>query len=35
MYVYKMGIPQKLHVHRLKFGRKYIDEVDSDRRLDI
>lgn len=31
----KWGIPQKLHVQRLKFGRRYFDEVDGDHRLDI
>lgn len=31
----KWGIPQEFHVHRLKFGRRYFDEVDGDRRLDI
>lgn len=31
----KWGIPQEFHVQRLKFGRRYFDEVDGDRRLDI
>lgn len=31
----KWGIPLEFCVQRLKFGRRYFDEVDGDRRLDI